>query len=467
MIGDPELAALDFQRHYRLPIVHLIDPDRSFERRFNKDGWPFLMVIDPNGELVYQCNNLIDREPSVTRLLEKMKPLRTDIRTRTLDGVTYMATPGRGPEEANGARPCERFSSLAAGPDGRLYLVFTSSTRGNYDVWMRVWDGTAWSEDRPVADTDADEYDATVVVDKAGNAWACWTSNAFQGRYNIFVRQIMGNDANSPPLRVTDAYDDAMHGRMAVDDKGRIWITYYQWQKMGGVSRDKEVYVRRLEGGQLSKEVQVSPKDVPDYEDHTDPAVAAWGDGVLVCWSWDYHKPKGYTQDAESPTIFLCPVGGDLALTRPFAVSGKDIDGSPTVVTTREVVWCAWDSLVWGRERSARHLYVRPLRADGFTGRGQRVSGPVRNLCSPYLAASAEGRLALIWCQTEDGDHWALCRADWNPSARQWSSPKTLRSEGNPSYSSACFDRGGRLWVSYSRQTETGRQVAADCLAEQ
>jgi hypothetical protein len=48
--GDHERTAVDFQKHYRLNAVHLMDTDRSFEATHNRDGWPFLMLVDPNGK---------------------------------------------------------------------------------------------------------------------------------------------------------------------------------------------------------------------------------------------------------------------------------------------------------------------------------------------------------------------------------------------------------------------------------
>ncbi|MHC4752948.1 MAG: TlpA family protein disulfide reductase, partial [Planctomycetota bacterium] len=67
--GDNELSALDFQKHYRMPIVHLMDSDRAFERKYNKRGWPFLLLVDSEGQVVYRCNNMIERDRELMRLL--------------------------------------------------------------------------------------------------------------------------------------------------------------------------------------------------------------------------------------------------------------------------------------------------------------------------------------------------------------------------------------------------------------
>jgi peroxiredoxin len=54
--GDNELAALDFQKHYRLPFVQLLDTNRSFEKRYNNDGWTFLMLANREGRIIYKIN---------------------------------------------------------------------------------------------------------------------------------------------------------------------------------------------------------------------------------------------------------------------------------------------------------------------------------------------------------------------------------------------------------------------------
>ncbi len=43
---DSNLPAWEFQKHYRLPFVQLLDPIREFERHYNRDGWSFLMLAD-------------------------------------------------------------------------------------------------------------------------------------------------------------------------------------------------------------------------------------------------------------------------------------------------------------------------------------------------------------------------------------------------------------------------------------
>lgn len=444
-----------------MSVVHLMDPDRSFEREYNSRGWPFLMLIGPDGKLKYQCNNLLERERKLVSLLKKAKATRPDISAPLVDGVHYMPGTLERSGEDKGPQPCERFSSLAAGVNGQVYLVLTSSQNNNSDIMLRIWDGQTWSSDIPVAATEADEYDGTVIVDKNDKVWACWTSNAQDSRYNIYITNLESVRAGAQPTRVTDATDDAMHGRMACDAQGRLWITYYQWQKNRvGISRDKEVYVRRLAGPRMSEPIRISPTDVPSYEDHTDPAIVQLGNDMMVCWSWDFHQPRGYTREAREPTIFARTINNRLVLDRPFHLSHGHIDMLPVLGSgSQEGHWCAWDSLAGGP--NSKSLCVRPVTANAATAPTTMISRNLTHLCSPCFAFCDGQAGSLVWCQTQNGQDWTLEKSVLDANTGQWSSPRTLALEGDPRYASAVYDAQGQLWVAYSRETPEGRRVIA------
>ena len=328
-----------------------MDANRTFEKKYHRGGWPFLMLADKEGQVVYKNNALIESEmPKITGLLDSMLRQQPEVEVVTADGVSYMPATLQRSGESKKTRRCDRFPSLACGPDGKVYVVFTTNRNGNSDVFIRVFDGKVWSGDKPVAATTADEYDGMVVADKQNRVWVSWTSNADGKNYNIFVTSFVEPVESFAAKQITHAYDDAMHARMACDNQGSVWVTYYKWLKEGGrgggASRDKEVYIRRWKDGNWSDEVQVSPTDVPWYEDHSEPAIAAYGNKAIVCWSWDYHQPKGYTKDAKEPTIFARGISDALKPGKIVAVSGKNIDVTPAIAVGKDGrIWCAWDSL--------------------------------------------------------------------------------------------------------------------------
>lgn len=422
------------------------------------------MLADQQGHIVYKKNGLVDTEQEIIqKLLDNMLQGPSETKPITCDGVAYMPATLERTGETKKLLRRERFSSLACGPAGEVYVAFTTNRNGNSDVFVRTFDGKNWSEDKPVAATVADEYDGTIIVDKQNQVWVSWTSNADGSNYNIFATTLANT---AQPMQITHAADGAMHARMACDGNGNVYVTYYKWHKMGQWSRDKEIYLRRWSGSKWSGEVQISPTDVPQYEDHSDPAIAACDDAAIVCWSWDFHRPKGYTAEAHEPTIFMRRIDGSLNPDRITAISGGQIDMTPTVCVSRDKhIWCAWDSL--GPDTETRGYRKTPcikqVTSDGKETKTKscRISGPVLNLCTPTLAASPTGAIALLWSETEDGRNWVLRRAEFDPKQNKWSKPKTVESEGNPRYCSADYDKAGQLWVSYSVQTGKGREVIA------
>ena len=458
--GDNELAALDFQKHYRLPFVQLLDTNRSFERRYNPDGWTFLMLADRNGTIVYKINSPHKKDWFELRgILNNMLSIPISNKTIIRDGIAYMPATLQRSGEMEKQHICERFPSIACGPNGQIYVVFTTNRNGSSDVFVRVFDGSKWSKDVPIAATAADEYDGTVLVDKQGHIWVCLTSNT-SGRYDTFVKSFENTSQPRTPVRLTNSDDDAMHPRMACDEEGRVWVTYYKWHKMGQYSRDKEVYIRKYENGKWSDEMWISPTDVPQYEDHSDPAITAYGNGAIVAWSWDFHSPnKRYSNQAEAPTIFMRTIPGNMNLGNIFCVSGKNIDVTPVLVASdNRQIWCAWDSLGWNQRKNLCVSNVNPGR-DNPTSRILSLGNPVANVCTPSFAAGIRGQLTLIWSETEDNANWMLKRADYNKQNKKWSEPQIVETKGNPRYCSAVYDSKDNLWLAYSAETDKGRKI--------
>ena len=124
--------------------------------KYNNAYWPFLMLVDAEGNVIHQCNNLIEREGKLLRKLKKLKSDSLPAATKTADGICYMNSTLQRSGEIEKLLKNERFTSIAAGDNGKIYTVFTSLMNGNSDIMMRIYDGTSSSKDICVAATDAD-----------------------------------------------------------------------------------------------------------------------------------------------------------------------------------------------------------------------------------------------------------------------------------------------------------------------
>jgi hypothetical protein len=292
--------------------------------------------------------------------------------------------------------------------------------------------------------------------------------------YNVFAASWAPSSPHIEPMQLTEAKDDAMHARLACDPHGRVWVAYYKWQKMGLAwalkSRDREVFIRRFDGYEWSKEVQVSPTDVPTYEDHCDAAVVAFGDGVMVAWSWDYHQPEGYTKDAEAPTIFVRTVGPDLSLGEPRHVSGKGIDTTPSITAEGNgSVWCTWDSLSWDSQaqRNCKGVFAAAIPPGAKRGPGQakQLCSGQHNVCSPVVVAKPDGGVTLVWAEAQRLDRWRLRSVDLRAGEATQPKPTKIKTGKTPRFPSAVYDSAGQMWVAYAIDHDGGTRVVADPVA--
>jgi hypothetical protein len=451
--GDNELQAMDFQKHYRMNALYLMDPNRAFERKYNRNGWPFLMLVDEQGTIVYQCNNLAERDKKLMQQLYKIGKTPRKLSIAQIGETPYLQTTVEN-NTISDTSLNERFPSIACGADGSIYTVYTSATNDHCDVYLRIQKDGSEEELLPVAATEADEYDATVIADSNGKVWICWTSNARGRTYNIYLTSLDDLRNNKPSVPVSLSKQDAMHGRMAADSNGKLWITYYQWENIKNISRDKEIYLRAYADGKISDEIHISPTDVSEYEDHTDSSIALINDQPVVCWSWDFHTPKGYTQDAHSPTIFARSLTGNSLLPKPFDISAKNIDMTPTLAAHGNALWCAWDSL----GRSSKSLCLRSITGTSAAGNITTIAADLVNICSPDFAFN-DTKGCLTWSQTKDGRNWSLWKSEYIIQTKTWGQPSELVSEDNPRFASCAYDIQGRLWLAYSGQTSKGRQI--------
>ena len=459
-------------KHYDLRVVHLLDPNRKLERSCGGHGWPLLVLVDGTGQIRYKTNNLVEKiQGEITPILESMLPQTAAAKPIVRNGVPYMSVTLKRSGEVDEPKARDRFPAIACGPDGRVYLAFTRDEGANSDVYLRVYDGTKWSEDCPVAATEFDEYDPSLAVNRQGRLWIAWASNAEKSHYNIYVANLKESAEPIRATRVTDADDDAMRGRLAVQDDGTVWLAYYRWLRMGlsNRSRDKEIYVRRWTGTAWSDEMHVSPEDVPRYEDHSDPAIATRGNKVVVAWNWDFHRVKGYTTNAAGPTIFFREVNTEGPQGRTTDLSCRDIDVTPALaIDGAGQIVCAWDSLGYDRESrlERKNLMTRiyDLATREVSPYAKKMRSGLVNVCTPNFATDPKGDLSLIWSETANGTDWSVCRMNFEARTEDWSKVGTVESEVRPRFPAAAYDSKGRLWVAYSVERDGERRIEARAL---
>lgn len=453
--GEAERSILDYGKHYRSGAVHLVSADYRITSLYNAGSWPTTAVIDREGVIRFHA---------VGAFLGSAKTIQTLLEGLSAAGEEKGSNQGSGeegpPKEKKGTDPeRECFPRIAVSANGGIFLTYSSNRTGNNDIYLLEHDGEKWLPEKAVTQEACDDYGSAVLVDSQNRAWISWCSNG-AGKYNICARSF-NKGRFSEIYTLTRSVDDAMYPSLASDTDGNVWVTYYKWTPWGFLSRDREVYARFFQNGRWSKEIRISPEEVPQYEDHADPvAVADPSGGIAIAWSWDYHPSKetgGY--EAAAPTIFLRRVkssegSGKVEAIHLIGTQAKNrsaIDLSPSVeVDGTGRIWVLWDSF----QRESRYVIAKPLGEDESE---ILLGGPYQQICSPRLLKVPGGPLSAVWAARKDQGDWQIYRCKLN--GEEWADPEAIPGTSGARYADGAFDGKGRLWLAMVKRKGEGSKV--------
>jgi len=303
MGGDEDLPLINFKKHYRLKYPMIPDNMDQARHIIRVSGIANVAVFGSDGVCVFNessMGNIKDFQKVIDKELKKAK--RSNLKKKAYIECDTVYAPDV--KKKDGKIVHERMPAIASGPGDTVYMAYCSDKSGSNDIFLKIMTGGRWGKDIAIAATGADEYSPTVAAVDDGVAVVAYVGMT-KKNYDIFTVVVKDGKAQKSK-QLTKSKDDAMGPRLASGMGGYVWLTWYEWAKMGDLSRDREVFVARSKGGaSFSKPVQISPKDVPTYEDHSEPVVAADSKGgAWVAWAWDYHGTLKDKPPVDENSIF-------------------------------------------------------------------------------------------------------------------------------------------------------------------
>jgi hypothetical protein len=256
------------------------------------------------------------------------------------------------------------------------------------------------------------------TVDKDGKMWVAWERKE-NGRYEILARCLDG-DTLSPVIRVSARPQmDCQRPSIACDNGGNVWIAYDLYEGEGNFN----IYLRRLAGGTLSEEIQVTSHPAFDVA----PALAVDKHGnVWIAW----HSNRKGKSEWDVPRWFYvrCYQNGQLyePIGEPKSKNLRKKDTDQGFEFPR--IYCTDDGRVWVTGRPSHNFCIQSYQGDewselyrfpedGWGGRGQFLR----------VALDKAGNL---WTVRRDLQKSILQKV--TPAAAEATEPK-LRPVGKPS----------------------------------
>ncbi len=441
-----------------------LDAHYRMSQAYAAQSWPTFVVVDAQGVVQFHGFDMDRNLAGVRACLQKiLKPAPAEPK-QTLDcGVAL-------PPDVLAARKArrERSPRLAFDVAGNANVVYYSNASGTNTVCLRRFGPQGGLlKEQWLSPPGVESYAPDCVLDNRGTLWVAWCArnNRF---FDVFVQSIPASPGvRTPAEPLTSSDDDAMCPRLAVGPGGTVIATYYNWAKLNGISRDRNVFARQYDPALRSwgPEKEISPPD-PDVEDHTDPDVAVDPHGqAWVVWSYDYH-PQLFRKpvDAAQPTIFAARfVSNTVSAAVLVGATGTQreaIDLFPSAAFDGVgALWCAWDC---SEPQRTIQLARRDPKADSF----QAVRTFGKALCStPELSSTREGLLLLAWSEQAPRGRWQANVALLNNGRP--SRTFTLADDGDILFPQAQQSPDGQYWVVYEKGDEHRTEVVLQKLASQ
>ena len=128
---------------------------------------------------------------------------------------------------------------VVSDPDGNLWVVWQGFRGDSSDIFLRHFDGLAWSGEIQVTSDPANDWVPRIAVQR-GRAHIVWDSYR-NGNYDVFLRSYeKGRFGPEIPVAQTPKFE--AHPSVAVDAQGRIWVAWEEsspnWGKDRGLTID-------------------------------------------------------------------------------------------------------------------------------------------------------------------------------------------------------------------------------------
>ncbi len=133
--------------------------------------------------------------------------------------------------------------SLAAGPDGKLYLAVSVHTGDVWKIGVAIGQGSKWGKLETISSGGPDLF-PKAVVDSSGRLWVVWQAYR-AGRSRILAR--MFNGSWQPDMAVSENSRNAWEPAAAADSRGGI---HFAWDAYD--EGNYNIYYRQLDGQKLS-----------------------------------------------------------------------------------------------------------------------------------------------------------------------------------------------------------------------
>ena len=259
--------------------------------------------------------------------------------------------------------------SIAAAPDGSVWIAWLSFAGDRDDVAIRHYEGGMWGTLQWVPGTSGDSWHPQAAVDAANRVWVVW-SQQVNGNWDLYARRFdPGRQEWSALERLTSDPLPDINPRLTSDGKGRFALAWQGFRGTGAGRSASDIFVKRFDGERWSPDIRVSRTEANEW----DPSVAL--DAKGNAWvAYDSYRNGNYD-------VYLARVNGSEASEIPVTTTPRFEARASVAVDTADRVWVGWEAgnPSWGKDQ-------------GYVIRGRQPGVPLGGVRQPHLRVYEGGK---------------------------------------------------------------------------
>jgi len=277
---------------------------------------------------------------------------------------------------------------IAAGSDNKIYVAWQDNRRGNWDIYVSIYDGINWSAEIRVTDSNDNQINPAIVVDNSNNVHIVWEDDR-HGNRDIYTAKSNNGFITTMIAQISSDSSDQFEPAIAADSDNTVYVVWTDTRSGG----KNDIYGAASNNGPWTN-IPI----VTEEESQSSPAIATEAVGSILHLVWVDDRTTAGDDD-----IFYAKTDGGLPAS-PLAGSSiiDDTTGadqiSPVIIATGSTGNDLKVFACWRDERNAdADLYAVEIG----TGAGTNVfvgdDGTNTDQSEPSIGIDGYGYPYLVW----------------------------------------------------------------------
>ncbi len=271
-------------------------------------------------------------------------------------------------------------ADIAVDADGKLYIVWQDNRRGNWDIYVSTsLDGTNWSAERMVTDSNDNEINPAIAIDSSNKAYIVWEDDRNSNK-DIYIASSSSGFASKEISQITSNASDQIAPAIAVDSGDTVYVVW---------TSSNNIY------GAASNAPWTNVPIVSNGNNQSSPAIATESSGAILHLLWvDDASGNNDIYYASSNGLPGSPLTGNTII--------DDTSSTEQLEPSIAVIGSTGNSLkvfaCWQDNRNAdTDLYFVEVSSDSRTNVLVSDDSTNTNQSEPAMGIDVDGYPYLVW----------------------------------------------------------------------